>query len=78
MGFEPMTSRMPCERSSQLSYSPIVYVQSEELPRSGDFRANHVGKLAFNHTMSETINGDTVATPNDNTLAAARHSPRTK
>ena len=23
-GFEPLTSRMPCEHSSQLSYSPTV------------------------------------------------------
>ncbi len=27
IGFEPMTSCMPCKRSSQLSYTPFAWVQ---------------------------------------------------
>ena len=27
IGFEPMTSCMPCKRSSQLSYTPIMRAQ---------------------------------------------------
>ena len=39
MGFEPMTSCMPCKRSSQLSYTPFFKVEM--------LKAERVGKCAL-------------------------------
>jgi hypothetical protein len=56
IGFEPMTSCMPCKRSSQLSYTPILgskYRRVSSTRKTFVTSADCLASTAFNRSMKQ-------------------------